>query len=260
MNFYNFSLVDIEQFLMVLFRISGVIIFAPFYGSRDVPIKLRVFFCFLVAIIVFPTLKGILPTVPTNSLIHLSIISAVETMIGMSIGIIALVIFAGAQLAGQYIGMQMGYGIVNVIDPYTSTQVSILSQLQNIITMWIFLLINGHHWFLQGIADSFNIIQLGGAKITQSLVMNLLSYGGEVFVIGFKVGAPGIITLLFADLMMGIIAKTVPQINILIVGFPIKVGLGLLATGWGFNLIYIVLEKYFFQFYREMNTIFRLFS
>jgi len=260
MNLFSLSLVDIEQFLMVLFRISGVIIYAPFFGSRNVPVKVRIFLCLLVSILIFPNLRGILPDTATSSLILLPIRMIMEILIGLSIGLIALIVFAGAQLAGQMVGMQMGFGIVNVIDPYTGSQISIIGQLQNIITMWFFIIINGHHWFLQGIADSFHIIPLGDARISEGLVMNLLFLASDAFIIGVKIGAPGIITLLIVSLMMGIIAKTVPQINILIVGFPVKVAAGLLSIGLAFNLMYIVLEKYFFKLYEQIYTIFKLFA
>ena len=216
--------------------------------------------CLFVAIIVFPAIKGLLPDISSVSLVEIPIKLAMEVLVGLSIGLIALFIFSGAQIAGQIVGMQMGFGIVNVIDPYTGTQVSILAQVQNIVAMWFFVIINGHHWFLMGIADSFNIIPLGNVRITEGLVMNLLNLCGDVFIIGVKVGAPGIVTLLIASLMMGIIAKTVPQINILIVGFPLKVGMGLLAVGLAFNMAYVVLEKYFYKLFEQIYIILHLFG
>ena len=162
------------------------------------------------------------------------------------------------QLAGQLVGFQMGFGIVNVIDPQTSAQVSIIAQFENIITLLTFLALNAHHWFIMAIAKSFEVVPLLTFSFTNSLMEALLRLSCDMFVVAAKVAAPIIAILLFTSVALGLLARTVPQMNIFIVGFPLKLAIGLLAVGLTLPLLSTLLRNLFQGLGEDIFVLMRL--
>jgi flagellar biosynthesis protein FliR len=153
-----------------------------------------------------------------------------QIMIGAVIGYASYLIFAAIQLAGQIIDLQMGFGIVNVIDPLSNNQVSIMGQFQFILGVLIFLSINGHHFLFQAITDSFRFVPLTGVGLTQATVNKLADLFVNMFVIAFKIAGPATLALLLTNVTLGMIARTIPQMNVFIVGLPLNILVGLLAV------------------------------
>jgi len=168
MDLFSFSLTQIQAAVLVFIRIGAILVTAPLFGSRDVPLRLKAGLSVVLAMAIFPVIgfqKAYLVNVA-------SLISAMigEVLIGVIIGFTARLLFVAVQLAGQLVGFQMGFGIVNVIDPQTSTQVSIIAQFQNMITILIFLTVNAHYWFILALASSFELIPPLGFCFTNSLM------------------------------------------------------------------------------------------
>jgi flagellar biosynthetic protein FliR len=211
---------------------------------------------FMLAVIVFPLVnvnEGF-----TLPLISLGVAMTGEVLIGVIIGFTARLLFAAVQLAGQLVGFQMGFGIVNVIDPQTSAQVSIIAQFENIITLLIFLALNAHHWFIMAIAKSFEVVPLLTFSFTNSLMEALVQLSCDMFVVAAKVAAPIIAILLFTSVALGLLARTVPQMNIFIVGFPLKLAIGLLAVGLTLPLLSTILRNLFQGLGGDMAVLMKL--
>jgi flagellar biosynthetic protein FliR len=181
-----------------------------------------------------------------------------EVMIGAVIGMIARLIFAGIQLAGQLIGFQMGFAIVNVIDPAFSLQVSIIAQFQYLIALLLFLSLNGHHMFLYAVAESFRILPPLAFHFSGGLMQAITGFVRDMFEIGIKVGAPIIAILFFMSVGLGLVARTVPQINIFIVGFPLQIAIGLIGVGVTMPYFVGMIEKYIIQMEREITVVLSL--
>ncbi|NTW15965.1 MAG: flagellar biosynthetic protein FliR, partial [Syntrophaceae bacterium] len=167
-------------------------------------------------------------------------------------------IFDGIQLAGQLIGFQMGFSIVNVIDPVNNEQVSIIAQFQYLIAMLVFLIMNGHHIFLYAIAESFRIIPPLGFHFSGELMQSVVVFVKNMLEVAIKTGAPIIAVLLFTSVGMGLIARTVPQINIFIVGFPLQIAIGLVSLGVTLPIFLRVLGGYFSHLEVEIISLLRL--
>lgn len=179
-------------------------------------------------------------------------------MIGVMVGFAGRLIFDGIQLAGQLIGFQMGFSIVNVIDPVNNEQVSIISQFQYLIAMLIFLVMNGHHIFLYAIAESFRILPPLGFHFSGELMQLMLVFVRNMLEVAIKTGAPIIAVLLFMSVGMGLVARTVPQINIFIVGFPLQIAIGLIGIGVTLPMFLRVVETYFSNLEGEIVLLLRL--
>jgi len=189
---------------------------------------------------------------------HLILNLSKEVLVGLILGFLASLIFAGVELAGQLISMQMGFGIVNVYDPQTSRQIPIVGQFYSYVAMMIFLAINGHHFLLEGIFQSFKTIPLSMATFRSSLVELNMSIAGTIFVSAIKIGVPVIVALLLTSIALGLVARAVPQMNVFFVGMPLKIGMGLLALAFSLPLFAYVFRYIFIQFQTDFFKVLRL--
>ena len=204
----------------------------PIFDSRGIPLFFKIALTFATAIILFPLLEvDVVPV--TNDLLRLGVSVAGEIFLGLAIGFSVKLIFAGIQLAGQLAGYQMGLAIANVMDPATSEQVPLLAQFNNLIGLLIFLSINAHYWFIKALTESFRLVPPLNVNFGSSLMEHLIQLSGDMFVIALQVGAPVIAAMLITSVAFGLIARTVPQMNVFIVAMPLKIGVGLLFIGFG---------------------------
>jgi flagellar biosynthesis protein FliR len=246
-----FSTAEIVRFLIVLFRLSGIMILAPFFSSQSIPVYIRIAFTLTASFVLAPSLP--LKTIPAE--LNLSNIAALipsEILLGVLLGFAAICVFAGFQFAGQIISFQLGLAYVNVIDPQTEVDSSVFSFLQNYLGLLFFLLINGHHWFLLAINESFTSLPVGGAHIQGSLIQYLIRLSGELLVIGLRIAGPVLAVSVITDIVMGVIGRAAPQINILIVGMPLKLLVGFGCLSFSFYFLPRYLEGVYSVLYRTL--------
>jgi len=225
MSLLQMSAQEFEKLLLVMLRVGGIMTVAPVFGHRNVPKTVKIGFIFIISIIILPTIT--LPTDIPPELWALSGMLIKEAAAGLAIGFISLLLFIAVQFAGELIGLQMGFGIVNVMDPSSQTQVPLIGQFQFLLAMLIFLSLNGHHLILSAIVGSFQIIPLGQITFTNMSAELMVRASVDTIALAIKLGAPCIVTLFLLDVALGIVARTVPQMNIFIVGFPLKISVGL---------------------------------
>lgn len=255
MNIPQISAEQIELFTLIFLRVSAIMIMIPVISNRQVPLKIKGGVAIIVSCIVMPFVHP----VPLSMGMPVLIFKMVgEVFIGVIIGLIGRLLFAGVQLAGQLVGFQMGFAIVNVVDPISSLQVSIIAQFQYVIAMLVFLSVNAHHIFLYAIAESFQIVPPLTFLFTGSLMDALIEFSKNIFVMAVKVGAPVMAILLFTSVSLGLIARTVPQINVFIVGFPLKIAIGLIGIGLTLPIFVKILGSAFMQFDGQLKTILEL--
>jgi flagellar biosynthetic protein FliR len=206
---------------------------APIFGEATIPPQVKAGLALLVSLIFVPlvTAPRIAPDASVLQLVHLV---AVEAGVGLLIGFSARVLLAGIELAGEVAGFQMGLGLANVVDPVSGAQVSLIAQLMSLFALLILVMMDGHHLFIQAVASSYALIGPGQATLGESAVGTFMMLAAQLFVIGLKVGAPLVVALLAANFAMGLMARSVPQMNVFVVGFPFTIGLGLLFLVIGF--------------------------
>jgi flagellar biosynthetic protein FliR len=199
---------------------------------------------FAVSLILFPMLD-LNPVPLAGSIFTLGIGAAGEILLGLVIGFSVKLIFAGIQLAGQMVGYQMGLALANVMDPAQSQQVLLLAQFNNLVALLIFLTINAHYWFIRALTHSYRMIPPLNVHFDGSLMEYLIEMSGKMFVISIQVGAPIIAALLVTSVVFGLMARTVPQMNVFIVAMPLKIGVGLLFIGISLPYFSAFLKKIF---------------
>jgi flagellar biosynthetic protein FliR len=246
-----------EIFILTFLRVSAMIITIPILGDITVPVRVKGGLALLISFLIFPFVQTAAWKLSAD-IFFLILRMAGEIMIGVMVGFAGRLIFDGIQLAGQLIGFQMGFSIVNVIDPVNNEQVSIISQFQYLIAMLIFLVMNGHHIFLYAIAESFRILPPLGFHFSGELMQLVLVFVRNMLEVAIKTGAPIIAVLLFMSVGMGLVARTVPQINIFIVGFPLQIAIGLIGIGVTLPIFLRVVETYFSNLEGEIISLLRL--
>ncbi|MED5353516.1 MAG: flagellar biosynthetic protein FliR [Nitrospinota bacterium] len=242
MDILNLNYAEFERFLFVLFRVGAMIIFVPILGSRQIPAVLKIGLILFLSIAIFPLVQD-RPIPEPKGLFDLSKFLMVDMTIGLGIAYISRLIFAAVQVAGTVVDFQMGFGVVNVIDPQTDTQVSVTAQLQNILAVFIFLAIDAHHYIFQAIVDSFFVInpfEINFASVTPEYVLHLFT---ATFTTAVKISAPVMAILFFLSVGLGLVARTVPQMNVFIVGFPLQIGIGLLMVGLSISFFSIIVQN-----------------
>ena len=240
----SISLPQLQMFFLVFLRVGAILMTLPVFESRSIPHLFKLALAFAVSLILFPMLN--LDPVPLrDSIFTLGIGAAGEILLGLVIGFSVKLIFAGIQLAGQMAGYQMGFAIANVMDPDQSQQVLLLAQFNNLVALLIFLSINAHYWFIRALTHSFRMIPPLNVHFDGSLMEYLIDMSGKMFVISIQVGAPIIAALLVTSVAFGLMARTVPQMNVFIVAMPMKIGVGFLFLGFSLPYFSAFLKKIF---------------
>ncbi len=219
------TLTNLPLVALVLARVGGLVIFVPFFSSVSIPAKSKIMLAFAITIIVLPFVP-VSGVSRVNDIGGLVVLMISELMIGLGIGFIITSVFSGLQLAGLMIGQQLGIALARVFDPLFNDQNSVLGQFYFWLAMIIFLLINGHVILIKAMINSFQTLEPGRFVVSKDFISNL----GEVlqlsFAMAFQISAPVIVAILLTTLAMGFITRTVPQFNILSVGFSIRALIG----------------------------------
>lgn len=223
---------------------TGLFVVAPIFGRRNIPMYFKIGFSFFMALILVNTMTLQAPAYNENLFAYAALI-AKEFIVGLTIGFIAYLAFTAIYVAGEIIDMQIGFGIVNVIDPMSNIQVPISSNLYFIISMLVFLALNGHHVLIKALYDSFNTVPLGTAVFNASLSDLLMGMFASIFFIGFKIAAPVVAAILITDVALGTISRMVPQLNVFVIGMPLKIFVGLVIMLVTIPMFILVLDSLF---------------
>jgi flagellar biosynthesis protein FliR len=231
-----------EVFGLLLVRCLSFFVAGPIFAQRNIPMQFKVLLAVGISVSLFPMVSasGMTPSTDLGSFL---LMVAGETLIGLILAFGVSIPFAGIKMAAGLIGIQMGFGIVNVMDPKSGTQIPILAKVYDLLAITLFLILNGHHLLLKGLGVSLNLVPLGGVEFSSGMVGQLIGMASSIFVIALSVGAPLIAVLFLTDAALGFVARTVPQMNIFIVGFPIKIALGLTGVAVTVPFFYRTVES-----------------
>lgn len=215
-----------QIFLLVMIRTSGIFIFSPFFSSQNIPNTMKVGLTFSISLLI----TSILPVVPTLENVTLVILIFKELIVGIIIGFISYSFFSAFYVMGQIIDMNIGFGMVNVVDPQNKIQVPLMGNFYYILAFLMLLTTNGHHIIISALVDSYNYIPMGNFKYTEVTMNLLVNTVAKSFEMGVKLSFPIVATIFLTDIVLGIMSKTIPQMNVFVVGMPLKAMLGLLIV------------------------------
>lgn len=215
------------SFIWPLTRILGLIMLAPVFGHSSVPRRVKIGLGVFIALIIAPTLPP-MPDVGLGSWYGLFILIQ-QLLIGMAIGFIMRIVFAAVEAAGEIVGLQMGLGFASFFDPQSAGQTIVISQFFNLLASLLFLAVNAHLLLLGILVESFKSLPISPQPLSAAGFYSVANYGSVVFSVGLQLALPLIAILLMTNLALGILTRSAPQLNIFAIGFPITLGVGLIA-------------------------------
>lgn len=233
-----------SAYLLILTRITAFFVTVPLFSYRAIPTTQRIMLAAVLAWIMTYTID--MPEIAIDGEYIFLVIK--EATIGLFIGILAFIIMSAIQIAGGFIDFQMGFAVANVIDPQTGAQSPLLGQFFNSLAMLLLLALNAHHLLLDGIYYSYEFLPIEGnwpAIGSGRVAEFVLTTFTASFAIAFQMSIPIVATLFLVDLALGITARTVPQLNIFVVGFPIKITVSFLVLSIMMAVMIGVMQKLF---------------
>ena len=208
-------------FMLLFARLSGLIVFFPFFSHNQIPLSVKTLLVFALCVVLFP-----LSYAHEHAINFLIMEILSEAMLGLCAGLLLNIVFAILQMAGEQISMIMGFSMASVLDPQTGTNSPVIANILNFIALLAFLMLDGHHLILQFYSTSLSAIPLGDFYPRSGVMSYTLKLFGNLFMFGFVLAFPIIALSILSDAIFGMLMKTMPQFNLLVVGYPIKVSIG----------------------------------
>ena len=241
MDFYDLLQHHAAVFLLMLTRVSGIFIISPFFGSMNVPQTIRVGAAVAVSFAIFPVVDGMGAVSAPATVIAFAISVIRELFIGWLIGFVAYVSFAAINMAGKMMDMQVGFSIVNVMDPTSGQQIPLIGSFLYNLGLIVFVVTNGHHVLISSLVESFRSVPLLAMNPDISIVEAVARFTIGIFTTGVQIAIPVTFAELMTNVGLGILARTMPQLNIFVVGVPMHVivGLGVLSIVIPFYVLFL---------------------
>ncbi len=240
----NIPVKEFQIFLIVLSRVAGFTAAIPVFSSAQTPAQLKTGLAVIVAIVLYPILSPFVTEVGLSPHSFTLLIVA-ELLLGLLIGLIARLIFTAVEFGATVIGFQMGFAAANVFDPQNERQVALISQFQNIFTILIFLAIDGHHLFIKAAALSYELLPPGKFNLGGEAVPYLMTLASHMFVLGVQFSAPVLAILLLSSLVLGILARVFPQLNVFLLSFPVNIGTAFIVIALTLSLLSVLIRHEF---------------
>ncbi|RLL45330.1 flagellar type III secretion system protein FliR [Oceanobacillus piezotolerans] len=245
-------------FLLILVRVLAFFVIMPLFSYRTIPLPFKIGISFFLAFIMIYTVDT--STIAFDGLYIFLLVK--EILVGLLIGLIAFIIVSAIQVAGGFIDFQMGFAIANVMDPQTGAQSPITGQFLYIVSLLFLLSVDGHHLIIDGIFNSYQFIPLesfipfGDKSIADFVIYSF----NMMFLIAFQISIPIVGCLFLVDIALGIIARTVPQLNVFVVGLPLKILISFLAIIVFLGLYIHLARRLFDAMFEVMQGLMQLFG
>lgn len=231
----------ILAFVMVLTRVSAFMMSAPIFSWMAIPVRVKVAIAFLTSIffaMVTPPVTGL------GSILSVSLMMANEIIYGIGLGLSTTLLYSVIKISGGIAEQQMGMSMAEIMDPFTGERAQPIGMIMEIIFMLLLLSVNIHHYFLLTISRSFEAFGLGTRPEIGALVMGIIKCGSVMLVMSLKIALPIIGVFMVLTVVLGILARVAPEMNIFFLSFPIRIGVGLIMVIYLVPLINGYTEKF----------------
>ncbi len=226
---------QIIAFALVFLRASAFVMAWPVFGNTQVPVPVKVLFALILAVVLFPTLhfQNAKDLMIGEQVLFFALR---EIIIGLFLGYLMRFFFFAVSIAGELIGLSTGLSSAQMYNPISGASTNVMEQFQLLLATLILLALNGHHLFLQGLAQSYELVPISNVGFKAGAMTEVLRFGSEIFTMGIKMASPVIVSVFLANLALGILGRSVPQINIFVTSLQITIVLGLIVLFVGLPL------------------------
>jgi flagellar biosynthetic protein FliR len=253
-DLFGLSEVRFETLLLVAIRVTMMLTFVPIFSATQVPIMVRIGLGILLAFAISHTVPTL--TVPLD-LGGITIAVLAQAFTGAVFGFVAFLVFTGIQFAGEIIDIQVGFAVVNVINPISQQQVTVLGELLLALATLLYLVTDSHYFLLSGIAGSFSLLPLPFVGINEIVAHDVITFFTQALFIIFKIAAPVAISLFVVNVSLGLMARVAPQMNVFVVGLPLQIGIGLTMLVVTLPLLGAVLPQLFAAQPQQFDAVLR---
>jgi flagellar biosynthetic protein FliR len=258
MDLQLFPIDKFQEFLICLARVGGFVSAIPVLFSTQAPMLIKLGTALTLSLVLFPIMA---PYIHPAVQFHLSsffFLVTSEALVGILLGLMSRLIFTAAEFGGTIIGYQMGFAAANVFDPQNQKQISLLSEFQNIFAIFIFLAVDGHHIFIRAAVKSYAILPPGKLDLSHAVVPYLVKLSSQMFALSLQFSAPVLAILLFSGLILGVLARVFPQLNVFLLSFPLNIGISFIVIALTLNIIATLLRREFDSLPERIFTILKL--
>lgn len=250
MNVFNYSQADVLMLLLTLMRVSIVMFMLPVFSTQNIPAQVKAAATLVFSLALWPHLAihAVMPAHPFD----VALMLLGEVVIGLVLGMSVNFLFMGIQAGGELLGFQMGFTMINFADPLTGNQTGAAAFFLWMVSILVFLTMNGHLYMIKGFAASFDIVPPGELFIRPVLLSQVLHLAAQMFVLALQIAAPVMVALFMVEVALGLVSRTSPQIHIMEFGFPIKIGVGFFFVG----LLLVVMSEHVNTFINGTEALF----
>ncbi len=245
-----------QTFVVCTARVAGFLSAIPVYFSASAPARIKAGLTIALSLVLFPLLQPFITSVDFRGPAFLLLIIN-ETLLGLMIGLIARLIFTSVEFGGTIIGYQMGFAAANIFDPQNQRQTALISQFQNVFAILLFLSLDIHHYFIQTAVHSYELLPPGNLNFGGEAVPFLIELSSRMFMLGAQFSAPVLVILLLSGLILGVLARTFPQLNVFLLSFPLNIGISFVVIGLTLGLVKILLSREFDMLPERFFTLLR---
>ena len=246
----------IATFFFPLARILALLAAAPPFNNAGLTTRVRLVLGLTIAVAIAPALPP-MPAIEPASGLGLLIL-AQQMIIGLAMGFALRLVFSAVDLAGMMISTQMGLGFATAYDPQTASQTPVVSELIGMLALLVFLSIDGHLMVISTLVQSFTFLPVGLLAISEASWLNIANAGGIIFSAGVMLALPAVTALLITNVALGVLGRVAPQLNLIVIGFPVTILLGFIALYVGMSYLAAPLQQLFEHGLRSMLGFFLL--
>lgn len=223
----SFTVENLEFYLLVLMRISAFVLTAPFFNYNSIPARMKAALSLVLTIVVIQTL----PVIPLSyiGVLGFSILVLKETVVGMILGFLCNVCFYIINFAGHVMDMEMGLAMASLFDPATNVQITVTGNIYNYFVMLMLVVTNSHYYIIRAIIDSFSYFNVGQAVFQNGIEGIIMDFMGNYFLIAVRICLPIFCCMMLINVILGVLTRAAPQMNMFVVGIQIKVLAGLVV-------------------------------
>jgi len=243
-----------QSFLVCAARVAGFVSATPILFGTQTPMRLKTGLAVMISLVLFPIMSPFIPSTPFQSASFLFLVIN-ETLVGLIIGLMTRLIFTAVEFGGTIIGYQMGFAAANVFDPQNQRQTSLISEFQNVFAILLFLALNVHHVFIRAAVKSYVLLPPGKLDLSHAAVPYLIELSSKMFSLSLQFSAPVLAILLLSGLILGILARSFPQLNVFLLSFPLNIGISFIVIGLTLDVVSILLRREFDTFPERINTL-----
>jgi len=250
-----FTMDSLQLGFLVLARMSAFVFLVPFFSIKGIPALTKIGFSVALTALILP---GINHVVIPESILTYSFLVIKEVLVGLILGYVSMLTFNAVRMAGELIDIQMGFSMATVFDPQNQSRVTLTGQFFYLFQILLFLAVDGHHSLLMAISYSYTLIPVMSSGLKVTLVAAIFKLFIQVFSLGIRIAVPFMVVFLICDIGLGIIARTVPQLNIFVISFPVKIGVGLFTMAAVIPVLATLINNIFTQMESDLGLILRL--